>query len=100
MARFFKYLAFFLVLISQIANITVEAGKKYKKSKKAEPEPEPELEQEMEQEMEMENEFENEFENEVRPCEDIDREPTVVIVCQNFMVFVASFSKTFKNFKK
>ena len=63
MARFLKYLAFFLVLISQVANITVEAGKKYKKSKKAaEPEPELEAEQEMENEQEFENEFENEFE--------------------------------------
>ena len=40
---------------------------------------------------------ENEFENEVRPCEDIDREPTVAIVCQYFMIFVASFSKISKN---
>ena len=42
---------------------------------------------------------ENQFENEVRPCEDIDRDPTVAKVCQYFMIFVASFSKTFESFR-
>ena len=55
MGNLLKFIAFFLFFIGQVANITVEAGKKYKKAKKA-PEPEAEMEQEMEQEYENENE--------------------------------------------
>ncbi|CAG5102632.1 Oidioi.mRNA.OKI2018_I69.chr1.g392.t1.cds [Oikopleura dioica] len=56
MGNLLKFIAFFLAFIGQVANITVEAGKKYKKAKKAAPEPEPELEQEYENENEMEKE--------------------------------------------
>lgn len=51
MGNLLKFIAFFLFFIGQVANITVEAGKKYKKAKRA-PEPEVEMEQEYENENE------------------------------------------------
>ena len=49
MGNLLKLIAFFLFFIGQVANITVEAGKKYKKAKKQQ-EPEVEMEQEYENE--------------------------------------------------